>query len=286
MSWLLSLSQLSQEKLVCSDGKMLRGTKASGTGKREPKQTALSMVSAWASDNERVLAQLAFEKGCETAAMEALLVLLDLEGASVSMDAAGCHPDIAKSIVEQGGDYVLALKANQGKLYEDVCWLFDDHLKQARAMAHAQSFDVGHGRQETRNCWLIKDLDYLDVHHWPYLKTVIVVESWVLRQAKEQVQKRFFLSSHDFTAEQALARVRGHWSTENQQHYPLDVLFHEDASRTRKGFAAQNLATLRRLALNLLNLDTSTLISKRRKRLKALLDDDYMLKLLGLFGSC
>lgn len=191
MSWLLSLSQLSQEKLVCSDGKMLRGTQASGTGKREPKQTALSRLSAWASDNERVLAQVAFEQGCETAAMEALLVLLDLDGASVSRDAAGCHPDIAKSIVEQGGDYVLALKANQGKLYEDVCWLFDAPLKQARAMAHAQSFDVGHGRQETRNCWLIKDLDYLDVHHWPYLKPVIVVESWVLRQAKEQVQKRF-----------------------------------------------------------------------------------------------
>lgn len=286
MKWMLSMSQLSQEKLLCVDGKMLRGSKASGTGKREPKQTALSMVTAWASENELVLTQLAFEKGCETSAMKDLLELLDLEGASVSMDAGGCHRAIAQSIVDKGGDYVLGLKANQGKLFDDVRWLFEDQLKEARLTDPAQSFDVAHGREETRTCWLLQNLDYLDQHHWPHLNAVIVVESQVLRQGRQSSQRRFFLSSHKYTAEQALKRVRGHWSTENQQHYPLDVLFHEDASRTRKGFAAQNLATLRRLALNLLNLDTHTLISKRRKRLKALLDDDYMLSLLGLHGAC
>ena len=286
MAWMLSMSQLSEEKLLCIDGKMLRGSKASGTGKREPKQTALSMVTAWASENELVLNQLAFEKGCETSAMKDLLELLDLEGASVSMDAGGCHPDIAQSIVDKGGDYVLGLKANQGKLFEDVKWLFDYSIKEAMPMDKAESFDVAHGREETRTCWLIQHLTYLDPHPWPHLKSVIVIGTQVLRQGKLSSQRRFFLSSRAYTAEQALARVRGHWSTENQQHYPLDVLFHEDASRTRRGFAAQNLATLRRLALNLLNLDAQTKISKRRKRLKALLDDDYMLSLLGLHGTC
>ena len=215
-----------------------------------------------------------------------LLELLDLEGASVSVDAGGCHPDIAQSIVDKGGDYVLGLKANQGKLFEDVKWLFDYSIKEAMPMDKAESFDVAHGREETRTCWLMQHLTYLDPHPWPHLKSVIVIETQVLRQGKLSSQRRFFLSSRAYTAEQALARVRGHWSTENQQHYPLDVLFHEDASRTRRGFAAQNLATLRRLALNLLNLDAQTKISKRRKRLKALLDDDYMLSLLGLHGTC
>ena len=146
--------------------------------------------------------------------------------------------------------------------------------------------DVIHGREETRSCWLIKNLDYLGAHTWPQLRTIIVIEAKVLRQGKLSSQRRFFLSSHDYTAQQALKRVRSHWSIENQQHYPLDVLFHEDASRTRRGFAAQNLASLRRLVLNLLNLDTQIHISKRRKRLKALLDDDYMLKLLGFYGAC
>jgi hypothetical protein len=124
------------------------------------------------------------------------------------MDAAGCYPDLARSIVDQGGDYVLALEANQGQLYEDAQWLFNDHLKEARPMDKAQSFEVAHGRQETGSCWLIKDLDYLEVHRWPYLKTLMVVESQVLKQGKQQCQRRFFLSSRDYDAEQALARVR------------------------------------------------------------------------------
>lgn len=285
MNWMLSMSQLREEKLLCIDGKMLRGSRASGTGKREPKQTALSRVSAWAGENELVLRQLAFEKGCEEGAIEALLGLLDVEGASLSIDAAGTQRAIADSIVAKGGDYVLSLKANQGKVFDDANWLFEYQLGEALLTDKAESFDVAHGREETRSCWLIKNLDYRDLHHWPHLKAVIVVESQVLRQGKYSSQRPFFLTSHDVSAQQAMERVRQHWSIENQQHYPLDSLVHEDASRTRRGFAAQNLATLRRLALTLLNLD-DTPISKRRKRLKALLDDDYLLKLLGLYGIC
>lgn len=287
MSWMRSVSQLSEEKLISIDGKVLRGSKSKGQGKRETKQAALSLVSAWAGENELVLAQLALEENAnELSLIPDLLNLLDLEGASVSIDAAGCHKKVAEQIVEQGGNYVLSLKANQGSLFAEVNWLFEYHLSEAVAMDKAETFDVSHGRQETRTCWLMRDLSYLAPEcgftSWEQLSAVIVVENQVLRQGKTSTQRRFFLTSHDFCASQALVRVRKHWSIENQQHYPLDVLFNEDASRTRRGFAAQNLAALRRLALNLLNLDTRTPFSKRRKRLKALLDDSYLLELLGL----
>ncbi len=213
--------------------------------------------------------------------------LLGLEGASVSIDAAGCHKEVATQIVEQGGNYVLSLKANQGVLFDEVNWLFEYQLAEAVEMDKSETFDVAHERQKTRTCWLMNDLSYFEqaaynLNGWKQLSAVIVVENQVLRQGKPSTKRPFFLTPHSFSAEKALTRVRAHWSIENQQHYPLDVLFREDASRTRKGFAAQNLAALRRLALNLLNLDTQTPRSKRRKRFKALLGDRYLLELLGL----
>jgi predicted transposase YbfD/YdcC len=112
-----------------------------------------------------------------------------------------------------------------------------------------------------------------------------MIERHTLRDAKESSEKRFFLSSLACSASEVIRKVRQHWFIENQQHYPLDVTFNEDSNRSRKGFAALNLAALRRLALNLLNLDDTPKLSKSRKRLKALLDDAYMLKLLGISPS-
>lgn len=288
MVWMRSVSQVSEEKLISIDGKKLRGSKSRGQGKCEPSQSALGMLSAWASENELVLAQLALEGSAnELSLIPDLLALLDLEGASVSIDAAGCHKEVAEQIVTKGGNYVLSLKANHGLLFDEVSWLFDYCLQESVALDTVATFDVAHGRQESRTCWLLQDFSYLEqatcgLAAWAQLSSVIVVDSQVLREGKQSYQRRFFLTSHSFSASEALSRVRKHWSIENQQHYPLDVLFHEDASRTRKGFAAQNLASLRRLALNLINLDTSFTGSKRRKRFKALLDDNYLLSLLGL----
>lgn len=287
MTWMCSVSR-SEEKLVSIDGKVLRGSKSQGQGKRDAKQAALAMVTAWASENELVLAQLALgDNANELSVIPDLLSLLELEGASVSIDAAGCHKEVAEQIVAQKADYVLSLKANHGLLFDEVNWLCDYQLQEALPLDKAETFDVAHGRQETRRCWLLRDFSYLKqancgLSDWPQLSTIIVVDTKVLRQGKETRKRRFFLSSHEFSAADALTRVRAHWSIENQQHYPLDILFREDASRTRRGFAAQNFATLRRLALNLLNLDTLHPISKRRKRFKALLDDAYLLQLLGI----
>jgi predicted transposase YbfD/YdcC len=287
-AWMRSMGKLSGEKLIAIDGKTLRGSKSSGTGKAEQECAALELVTAWASENELVLAQLAVpESGNEISVLPELLELLDLEGATVTLDAMGTQSDIAEQIVEQGGDYLLSLKANQGKIYDEVSWLFNYNYEQKVPMPQAASFDVKHGRQEERTCWLINDFSYLkttdcNLTAWKNLAAIVVIESTTLRQNKEQHDRRFFLTSLSEDAQTLLHRVRKHWSIENQQHYPLDVTFNEDRNRTRKGFAAQNLAALRRLSLNLLNLDPDKKRSKRRKRLKALLDDNYLLQLLGI----
>jgi len=293
VSWMRSMSELSAGKLVAIDGKRLRGSKSSGTGKRDEEQDAVEIVSAWASENQLVLAQLAVAEGSnEIAAIPELLELLDLNGATVTIDAAGCQKEIAEKIVEQGGEYLLALKSNQKTLFNAVSDLFSDQLTQeveGVAMDKAETFDVAHGREESRKCWVIHNIHDIEqlklagcnLADWKGLNSFVLIESRVKRQGKESWDKRLFLSSLSCSAKDALSKARQHWSIENQQHYPLDVVFHEDTSRTRKGFAAQNLAALRRLCLNLLNLDP-TPKSKRRKRLKALLDDQYLLSLLGI----
>jgi predicted transposase YbfD/YdcC len=291
IKWMQGMSQLSAEKLVAIDGKTLRGSKSSGTGKHEEAQVALELVTAWLSENELVLAQLAVPQGSnEIAVIPDLLELLDLQGATVTIDAIGCHKEIADTIIKQGGHYLLSLKRNHKTLFQAVADLFEDNLSQAVRMDKADTFDVAHGRQETRTCWVIQNFQHLqhfklaecNLAAWTHLESLILVESQTQRQGKTMTEKRFFLSSLLCSARDALTKVRQHWSIENQQHYPLDVVFHEDASRNRKGFLAHNVAALRRLALNLLNLDITPKLSKRRKRLKALLDEDYLLSLLGI----
>jgi predicted transposase YbfD/YdcC len=286
--WMRSMGKLSGEKLIAIDGKTLRGSKASGTGKREEEQAALELVTAWASENELVLAQLAVKDGGnEITVLPELLELLDLEGATVTLDALGTQHEIAEQIIDQGGDYLLSLKANHGKIYDEASWLFNYNLEQHVPMPQTTTFDVKHGRQESRTCWLINDFSYLqttdcNLTAWKNLSAIVVIESTTLRQGKEQNDRRFFITSLNEDVQTLLQRVRKHWSIENQQHYPLDVTFNEDRNRSRKGFAAQNLAALRRLALNLLNLVDDKKRSKRRKRLKALLDDSFLLTLLGI----
>jgi predicted transposase YbfD/YdcC len=295
-SWMQTQTVESAEKIdhIQIDGKVLRGSRSTGTGKRanQAKEPAVEIVSAWASDQQLVLGHVTVESSSnEIKAVPALLKLLDLEGTTVSLDAMGCQKETTDLIVEQGGNYLVALKGNQGTLHQAAKDLFEDTLNDTKGAYpkpdRASSFDMAHGREEERVCHVLKDLSQLlvadcSVESWRDLKCLIVLESRTVRQGKESFERRYYLSSGDWTASEALARVRGHWSIENQQHYVLDVVFREDSSRTRRGFAAENLALIRRLALNLLNLDTSLKRSKRRKRLKALLNDGYLLSLLGL----
>ena len=325
-SWMQLQTPESFEKIkhIQIDGKILCGSRSTGTEKRadQPKKPAVEIVSAWSSEHELVLGHVTVESTSnEIKAVPVLLKLLDLEGTLVSLDAMGCQKDTTDLIIEGGGDYLVALKGNQGTLHQAAQDLFDDVLKDTgntrEKPERDSSFDVGHGREEERTCYVLKDLEQLaaadcQVESWRNLKCLIVVEAKTFRQGKSSFERRYFLSSKDWTAEQALEGVCGHWTIENQatmpeatqarqrsrpkvhfgnkkvhlwgqegafysqeQNYVLDVVFREDASRTRRGFAAENLALIRRLALNLLNLDVSVNISKRRKRLRALLNPDY-----------
>ncbi len=281
-------------KHIQIDGKVLRGTRNTGTGKRrdQPKEPAVEIVSAWASEHQLVIGHVTVESSSnEIKAVPVLLKHLDLEGTIVSLDAMGCQKETTDLIVEQGGDYLVALKGNQGNLHQAAKDLFEDTIKNTTGTypipEKTSSFDVGHGREETRTCFVLKDLTQLhsadcDVESWRGLKSLIVIASSTVRQGKISSERRYYLSSAGWTAVEALARVRGHWSIENQQHYVLDVVFCEDSSRSRRGFAAENLALIRQLALNLLNLDVGLNVSKRRKRLKCLLNDEYLLSLLGV----
>ena len=296
ITWMQSLNAEHAQRIkdVLIDGKVLRGAKSSGTGKRrnQPKEPAVEIVSAWSSERQLVIGQVTVESTSnEIKAVPILLKQLDLEDTVVSLDAMGCQKEITDMIIEQGGDYLVSLKGNQGNLHQAAQDLFLDTQNNTTGLYETpdttSSFDVAHGREESRTCFVLKDLTQLTVadchvESWRNLKSLIVIESSTVRQGKHSSERRFYLSSANWSAGEALARVRGHWSIENQQHYVLDVVFREDSSRSRRGFAAQNLALVRRLALNLLNLDVGLKISKRRKRLRCLLQDDYLLSVLGI----
>jgi predicted transposase YbfD/YdcC len=266
-------------KLVCIDGKTMRRTFA-----RERGEGPLHMVSAWMAENAVVLGQIAVAaKSNEIPAIPALLALIDVKGATVTIDAAGCQREIAATIVDKGADYVLALKGNQTLLHEEVVLYFDDALASGAQLSHDVSVDKGHGRIETRRVWTSMDLGWMtERKRWKGLRSIVMVERE--RQVGDETssERAYFISSHELNAERAGAMVRGHWSIENGLHWVLDVVFHEDHSRIRDRRGAQNFALLRKLALTLLKNETSTPgKSIARKRKRAGWDHDYMFQVLA-----
>jgi predicted transposase YbfD/YdcC len=280
VSWVNSIRSLLGAEIVAIDGKTLRHSDDKGCGK-----AAIHMVSAWASANRLVLGQRKVDdKSNEITAIPALLNVLDIAGCIVTIDAMGCQREIATAIVARGADYVLALKGNQGSLFEDVQWLF----QQAQAsgfedVAHSfvQSIDKGHGRIEIRRCWTLSALDYLvQLPLWSGLQTVVMVQSERHCNGQITIEERFFISPLASQATLLLNVVRTHWSIENSLHWVLDVSFHEDACRIRRDFAPQNMALLRHLALNLLSQDSSSKRGIAARRKKAAWDHSYLIKLL------
>jgi predicted transposase YbfD/YdcC len=284
-AWVNELVSLSGGQVVAIDGKTLRGASDSGAGKR-----AIHMVSAWASANGLVLGQVKVdEKSNEITAIPALLELLALTGCTVTIDAMGCQTAIAEQIVKHDAEYVLSLKENQGRLYEDVRDLFS-HARIARQspypLQHVRTVEKGHGRLEIRECWTLTD-----PHGFPSLRTTADwagLHTLVMLQRERRINDRvsretaYFIASALNSAHHFLACTRAHWSIENSLHWVLDVSFQEDASRVRKDFAPQNLALIRHFALNLLKSEKSTKASIQTKRLKAGWDDAYLLKILSV----
>jgi predicted transposase YbfD/YdcC len=279
LRWMQAVAEVTDGEVVAIDGKALRRSFGKGTAKR-----AIHMVSAWATANGVVLGQRKVDtKSNEITAIPALLALLALKGCIVTIDAMGCQRAIAQKIVEQGADYVLALKGNQPTLEQAVKHFF---LTGPEAEAHWSQSDYhehtehGHGRVETRRAWISADLDAeLRAAAWPGLQSIGLVEATRTVGEKTAVEQRFYLSSLPPQAGEFAQAVRKHWGIENQLHGTLDVTFREDQSRLRTGYGAENFAVLRHIALNLLRQEPSAK-SLPRKRLACALNPDYLLKVL------
>ncbi|WNZ44271.1 ISAs1 family transposase [Leptolyngbya boryana CZ1] len=283
LGWIRAISALSAGEAIAIDGKKVRHSYDTVNGKG-----AIHMVSAWASENRLVLGQQKVnEKSNEITAIPLLLEVLAIEGCIVTIDAMGTQKEIATTIIERGADYVLALKGNQGGLFEDVQWLFEQaQAVQFQDVAHdfVQTIDKGHGRIEIRRCWTLADaeLDYLvQKPQWKGLKTVVMLQRERKMNGQMSSETHYYISSLDPDATKLLAAIRTHWTVENHLHWVLDVAFDEDACRIRKDYAPQNFSLLRHIALNLLGQDKTTKAGIAAKRKKAGWDDGYLLKILS-----
>jgi predicted transposase YbfD/YdcC len=230
---------------VAIDGKTVRRSHDRNSGKR-----AIHLVSAWASANTltpvsgtgQALGQVKTEeKSNEITAIPQLLQMLELKGCIVTIDAMGCQKEIAQGILDRGADYLLAVKENQGRLYDDVRDLFAGAEEFGYAGVphdYATTLNKGHGRIERRECWAISDplsLEYRSAgQSWPELRSVIKVVGHRDAGQGAAVQARYYISSLDSLAERLLAAIRAHWSIENSLHWSLDVTFGEDQCRVRK----------------------------------------------------
>lgn len=280
VEWVETLTATGRE-LVAVDGKTLRRSFDQAGDK-----AAIHMVSAWASANDLVFAQLATEeKSNEITAIPKLLELLDLQGNTVTIDAMGCQKEIARQIIAQGGDYLLALKGNQGTFHEEVTLFLDRAIEEQFSEIphdfHEQT-EKDHGRIETRRAWCTANVDWFeDRDQWPGLNSFAAVECERIVGEKTTCERRYFISSlAGFDAKETALAVRSHWGIENKLHWVLDVCFKEDDCRLRKGHGAENFSRLRRMALNLLKREKSEKLGIANKRLLAGWDHDYLLKLL------
>lgn len=263
------------EGVVAIDGKTARRS-----FDRQNGRAPLHLISAWACETRLVLGQLRVDdKANEILALPELLALLTLDGCIVTADAMHCQKATAQAILTRGGDYVLALKVNQPTLYEDVRLPLDD--PQAPPDDLATTTDGDHGRIETRRAAIIHDTAWLaETHEFPGLKAVGKVTAAREQDGRTAVTTRYYLLSRPLSAARFLAVVRAHWQIENRLHWVLDVVLDEDRARARKDHAPDNLARLRRFALNVLraNRDQG---STRGKIKRAGWDDAFLLTLLA-----
>ncbi len=285
LAWVKEVQHLTHGEVIAIDGKRVCGSGDKNTGK-----AAIHMVSAWASQNHLVLGQVKVDdKSNEITAIPELLKILDIEGCIVTMDAMGCQKEIAQNIVDARADYVLSVKQNQGRLYEDLQDLFAGAAQVAyQDVPHdyARTVEKDHGRIEIRECWTLSDASYL-AHlrtqaDWPALHTVACLRRERRLPETTSVELAFYISSLPNAAPLILDATRQHWSIENALHWTLDVGFAEDSNRTRTDHAPQNLATLRHVALNLLKQEKSLKVGIKAKRLRAGWDDAYLLKVLSI----
>lgn len=288
LRWTQSLRTAVAQEIVALDGKALRRA-------LNADQSVKYVVSAWAEDNGLVLGQLKVaDKSNEITALPELLRALELSGCIVTVDAMGTQKKIAKEIIEADADYVLALKGNHETVHEEVKSFLDQTVAEknaqprrpsvaARHLAVLETVEKDHGRIETRRYYQSAELDWFaDRAKWEGLRSVGMVEAIRDLGGQRTVERRYYLASLPLEVATFARAVRGHWGVENKLHWVLDVQMREDQSRARAGYAAENLATLRRLALNLLKREKTKRRGIRGKQLNASWDHAYLLRLLGV----
>lgn len=278
-TWVESLQSQMQRKLIAIDGKSSRH---SFDGETE----MLHMVSAYASEARLVLAQeKVSEKSNEITAIPKLLEWLDLRGTTVTIDAMGCQYAIAEQIIQKEGNYIFSLKGNQGTLCEDVTtYLSDTELKTPNNISFFKDYDKGHGRLETRQCWVTHEVRWLRERHphWRSINSLIRIDSTREIKGKATYETRYYVSSLQETPQKILSAIRSHWAIENNLHWVLDMSFGEDQSRIRKENAPQVMAIIRHMALNLLQLTKDKMKRQSIKRLRKMAgwDDNILSSIL------
>jgi predicted transposase YbfD/YdcC len=258
--WVEGIAKKANIKVIAIDGKSARRS-------FDEETKMLHVISAFATEARIVLGQeKVLEKSNEITAIPFMLKWLDVKDHIITIDAMGCQFAIANQILKKGGDYIFSLKGNQGNLSEDVRTYLDDKDMDKNTASHTDH-DKGHGRIETRRCWVIDDVEWLKKRHpkWSSIRSIIKVHS--VRKSKETTEEvRYYISSLADTPERMLKSIRSHWAIENTLHWVLDMSFHEDYSRIRKGNAPYAMAIIRHVALNLLQLAKAKGQSVKRLR--------------------
>lgn len=279
--WTALICQATEGEVVAIDGKKLRRS-----GDSRHKRDGIWMVSAWASENRMVLGQRKVdEKSNEITAIPQLLAKLNLSGCIVTVDALNTQTTIATQIIDAQADYIMAVKGNQGTLYEDLQLLFEGfetELYQDVSFETARTINQAHGREEYRQVWVVTAPEYRQYlrqnKKWAKLHSLIKLVTVRYQPLKDKLETstRYFISSWHATADEFLHAIRDHWQIENGFHWVLDVAFREDESRIRKGHAPANMALLRHIAVNLLKQESTAKVGISNKRKRAGWDNDYL----------
>jgi predicted transposase YbfD/YdcC len=279
VAWVSALIKTPAE-VIAIDGKTSRRS-----GSKKNAKEPLHMVSAFAARQRLVMGQVAVkEKSNEIVAIPALLDMMAIDGAVVTIDAMGCQRAIAKKIKDKKADYILALKGNQGTLHDDVK-LFAAEQK-ARdfhdtTVTREATLDGEHGRIETRKYTVFHDIGWLrERHDWPGLAGVVMVESTRELPGKTERETRFYITSLTAPAKTVGPMIRDHWAIENSLHWVMDMVFRDDECRVRTENAPANFVTLKHMANNLIRRAPGK-DSQRLKRMTAIWDDDFLASLVA-----
>lgn len=271
------------EGVIAIDGKTI-----CNSGDDWRKTDPLHIVHAFAAENELLLGQLATDaKSNEITAIPELLKMLTIKGNIITIDAMGCQHEIVKQITSQGGDYVIALKGNQGNLHAEAKYFF----LQAMAVGpeesecdRAESLEKNRGRIEEREVWACS-VDWLEEdmrQKWSNLRSLVCVKSRRTLKGKTTEELRYYVSSLAPEAQRHGKIIRAHWGVENKLHWHLDVSFREDLCKVRSDHAAENLSLVRKMSLSLLKADTSEKLGVPNKRKLCGWSPAYLLKILGV----